>query len=257
MKKSNSYNSFLLRHIGSAEQETNEMLKEIGVPSLDQLIKETLPQQIKLEKELHLDPPMTEKEFLDYIHSVSQKNKIAKSYIGMGYYPTITPAVIQRNILENPGWYTQYTPYQAEISQGRLEALLNFQTMVSDLTGLPIANASLLDEATSAAEAMLMFYHAVDPAVKKKFFVDKNVLPQTLDVLLTRSAPRQIEIVVDDYAKITFDETYFGALIQYPNSDGEVINYESFVSDAHQKNIKVVVAADLLSLALLKAPGEF
>jgi len=257
MPQAYSYKSFLRRHIGSSEKESNEMLKEIGVSSLNQLIEETVPQQIKLEKDIQLDPPMTEKEFLDYIHSVAQKNKIAKSYIGMGYYPTITPAVIQRNILENPGWYTQYTPYQAEISQGRLEALLNFQTMVSDLTGLPIANASLLDEATSAAEAMLMFFHSGNSSTKNKFFVDEKVFPQTLDVLLNRANPNGIEITVGDFSKINLDETYFGTLVQYPNSDGSVINYESFINTSHQKNIKVVVAADLLSLALLKAPGEF
>lgn len=257
MPQAYSYKSFLRRHIGSSEKETNEMLKEIGVSSLDQLIDETIPTQIKLEKDLKLDPPMTEKEFLDYIHSIAQKNKIAKSYIGMGYYPTITPAVIQRNILENPGWYTQYTPYQAEISQGRLEALLNFQTMVSDLTGLPISNASLLDEATSAAEAMLMFFHSGNNSEKNKFFVDEKVFPQTLDVLLNRANPNGIEITVGDFSKVNLDETYFGTLLQYPNSDGAVIHYESFITTSHQKNIKVVVAADLLSLALLKAPGEF
>lgn len=257
MPQAYSYKSFLSRHIGSSEKETNEMLKEIGVSSLDQLIDETIPTQIKLEKELNLDPPMTEKEFLDYINSVAQKNIVAKSYIGMGYYPTITPAVIQRNILENPGWYTQYTPYQAEISQGRLEALLNFQTMVSDLTGLPIANASLLDEATSAAEAMLMFFHSGNSSVKNKFFVDEKVFPQTLDVLLNRANPNGIKITVGDFEKINLDETYFGVLLQYPNSDGSVINYENFIDTVHQKNIKVVVSADLLSLALLKAPGEF
>ncbi|MDP1994221.1 MAG: glycine dehydrogenase, partial [Ignavibacteria bacterium] len=257
MPQAYSYKSFLRRHIGSSEKETNEMLKEIGVSSLDQLIDETIPTPIKLEKELNLDPPMTESEFLDYIHSVAQKNIIAKSYIGMGYYPTITPAVIQRNILENPGWYTQYTPYQAEISQGRLEALLNFQTMVSDLTGLPIANASLLDEATSAAEAMLMFFHSGNSSIKNKFFVDEKVFPQTLDVLLNRANPNGIEITVGDFSKVNLDETYFGTLVQYPNSDGAVINYESFINTSHQKNVKVVVAADLLSLALLKAPGEF
>ncbi len=257
MPQAYSYKSFLRRHIGSSEKETNEMLKEIGVNSLEQLIDETIPTQIKLEKELSLDNPLTEKEFLDHIHSIAQKNRIAKSYIGMGYYPTITPAVIQRNILENPGWYTQYTPYQAEISQGRLEALLNFQTMVSDLTGLPIANASLLDEATAAAEAMLMFFHSGNNSAKNKFFVDEKVFPQTLDVLINRANPNGIEIIVGDYKKINLDETYFGALLQYPNSDGAVITYESFIRDAHQKNIKMVVAADLLSLALLKAPGEF
>jgi len=257
MPHAHSYNSFLHRHIGPSEQETNEMLQEIGVRSINQLLEETLPQQIKLEKELHLDLPMTENEFLKFIHSVAQKNKIAKSYIGLGYYPTITPAVIQRNILENPGWYTSYTPYQAEISQGRLEALLNFQTMVSDLTALPIANASLLDEATSAAEAMLMFFHAGNPSLKKKFFVDEKVFLQTLDVLLNRANPNGIEVIVGDFEKLNMGETYFGALLQYPNSDGEVVDYENFISGAHQKNIKVVVAADLLSLALVKAPGEF
>ena len=257
MPQAYSYKSFLRRHIGPSEKETNEMLHAVGVDSLDQLIQETIPTQIKLEKELTLDPSMTEKEFLDYIHSVAQKNIVAKSYIGQGYYPTITPPVIQRNILENPGWYTQYTPYQAEISQGRLEALLNFQTMVTDLTGLPIANASLLDEATAAAEAMLMFFHSGNNSTKNKFFVDAKVFPQTLDVLLNRANPNRIEIISGEFANAELDDSYFGALLQYPNSDGEVLNYESFIGEAHQKNIKVVVAADLLSLALLKAPGEF
>jgi len=257
MPNTNSYKSFLHRHLGSSQQETNEMLKTIGVATLNQLIDGTIPPQIKLENELSLDSPMTEKEFLDHIFSIAEKNKIAKSYIGLGYYPSITPPVIQRNILENPGWYTQYTPYQAEISQGRLEALLNFQTMVADLTGLPIANASLLDEATAAAEAMLMFFHSGNNSAKNKFFVDEKVFPQTLDVLLNRANPNGIEIVVGEFEKENLDESYFGALLQYPNSDGAVIDYEQFISASHQKNIKVVVAADLLSLALLKAPGEF
>src|SRR3989339_1806656 len=256
MPQAYSYKSFLRRHIGSSEKETNEMLKEIGVSSLDQLIDETIPTPIKLEKELNLDPPMTESEFLDYIHSVAQKNIVAKSYIGMGYYPTITPAVIQRNILENPGWYTQYTPYQAEIAQGRLEALMNFQTMIIDLTGLPIANASLLDEGTAAAEAMSMFFH-ISKSKAHKFFVSDDCFPQTIDVMRTRAVPLGIELIVGKFSDVTFTDEYFGMLLQYPSDKGEVYDYKNLIESAHQKNIFTVVAADLLSLTLLPPPGKF
>jgi len=249
--------TFLHRHIGPSQSETKEMLEAIGVSSLTHLIEETLPEQIKIAHNLTLDDPLTEQEFNEYVTGLAQKNKVAKSYMGMGYSPAITPAVIQRNILENPGWYTQYTPYQAEISQGRLEALLNFQTMVSDLTAMPVANASLLDEATAAAEAMLMFAHGATDPKKTKFFVDNNVLPQTIDVLFNRAEPSGITLVIDDFANTVLDEAFIGALVQYPNANGEIFEYENFISSAHAKNIKVAVAADLLSLALLKAPGEF
>src|SRR3989339_862476 len=248
MPQAYSYKSFLRRHIGSSEKETNEMLKEIGVSSLDQLIDETIPTPIKLEKELNLDPPMTESEFLDYIHSVAQKNIVAKSYIGMGYYPTITPAVIQRNILENPGWYTQYTPYQAEIAQGRLEALMNFQTAVVDLTGLPIANASLLDEGTAAAEAMAMLHTVSKNKSANIFFVSEECFPQTIDVLKTRSKPLGIELLIGNHRTVELNDKIYGLLVQYPSCDGEIYDYKEFFNKADRLGILKVVAADLLSL---------
>lgn len=246
------------RHIGPAGQETTEMLKTIGVNSVEQLIEETIPADIRLKKEIALDEPMPEHEFLEYIREIASKNIIAKSYIGMGYYPTILPPVIQRNILENPGWYTQYTPYQAEISQGRLEALLNFQTMISDLTALPVANASLLDEGTAAAEAMLMLFASSKSNKKNftKFFVDKYVFPQTLKVMETRAIPHGIRIVTGDYDSIDFSEGYFGILLQYPNSNGEIIDYKKIIDSAKQNGVYVVMAADLLSLSILTPPGE-
>lgn len=248
---------FVNRHIGPNENEINEMLQTINVNSLDDLINETIPSQIRLKKELNLDDPVTEYRFLENLKKIAKKNKVYKSYIGMGYHPTRTPGVIQRNILENPGWYTQYTPYQAEISQGRLEALMNFQTMVIDLTGLPIANASLLDEGTAAAEAMSMFYHVTKNRNANKFFVSDECFPQTIDVLRTRANPLGIELVIGNFLNESLSEEYFGALIQYPSDKGEVHEYSDFIAQAHQKNILVAVTADLLSLTLLTPPGEF
>ena len=230
--------------------------------SLDNLIDETIPNGIRLNKDLSalsgLDEPVTEYRFIENLKKIARKNKVYKSYIGMGYYPTRVPAVIQRNILENPGWYTQYTPYQAEISQGRLEALMNFQTMVIDLTGLPIANASLLDEGTAAAEAMTMFLHSSKKQENAgKFFISENCFPQTIDVIRTRAVPLGIELVIGNYNEINLTEDYFGLLLQYPDNKGEAIDYSEIIKSAHEKNILVAVASDLLSLALLTPPGEF
>src|SRR4029077_8033516 len=221
---------------GIAEDETNEMLKTVGVNSIDELIDKTVPSTIRMKHELRLPDAMSEHEYLQHIKNVSLKNKIFKNYIGQGYYDTITPSVILRNVFENPGWYTQYTPYQAEISQGRLESLLNFQTMVSDLTGLPIANASLLDEATAAAEAMNMFFHHVnktDEIRSPKFFVDNEIFPQTKDVIVTRATPLGIRIVFGDYKKAKIDNTFFGAIVQYPNNLGSIEDYRDFVNTVH------------------------
>jgi glycine dehydrogenase len=247
------------RHIGPGEEEIKEMLKVIGVKSVEQLIDETIPSNIRLNKELNLDEPLSEYKFIDHLRKIANKNKVFKSYIGMGYYPAILPAVIQRNILENPGWYTQYTPYQAEISQGRLEALINFQTMVIDLTGMAIANASLLDEGTAAAEAMSMLY-----SLRKKgkedaniFFVSNDCFPQTIEVLKTRANPLGIELQIGDHNSLKLNEKVFGMLLQYPADSGEIYDYSSLINTAHQNNINVVVAADLLSLTLLTPPGEF
>ncbi|MGB8191662.1 MAG: aminomethyl-transferring glycine dehydrogenase [Chitinophagaceae bacterium] len=253
-------NEFTGRHIGPDDAETAEMLRTIGVNSLEELISRTVPQSIRMDHELKIPAAMSESEYLHHIKEVSLKNKLFKSYIGQGYYDTHTPAVILRNIFENPGWYTQYTPYQAEISQGRLESLLNFQTMVSDLTGLPIANASLLDEGTAAAEAMTMFFNALnrdhDHITRPKFFVDNDTFPQTIDVIATRAFPVGIELVTGDYRSATLDETYFGALVQYPNDKGSVEDYRAFIEKAHAVNAYVVMATDLLALTLLTPPGE-
>ncbi len=252
---------FSSRHIGPNQQETEAMLKTIGVDSLDKLIDETVPANIRLKKSLDIPPAMSEYEYLKHIKSLATKNKVFRTYIGLGYYGTIVPAPIQRNILENPGWYTAYTPYQAEIAQGRLEALLNFQTMVADLTGLPIANASLLDEGTAAAEAMIMLYNSRNKDLVKnganKFFVSDECFPQTIDILKTRSAPLGIELVIGDYRTLNSEGKVFGALLQYPGKDGNVEDYSSFVKTAHEQNILVAVAADILSLALLTPPGEW
>ena len=250
---------FETRHIGPDADEIKEMLKLCGVNSIDQLIDETVPSDIHLKNKLKLDDPLSEFEFVQHIKSVASKNKVYKSYIGMGYYPSILPPVIQRNILENPGWYTQYTPYQAEIAQGRLEALLNFQTAVSDLTALPIANASLLDEATSAAEAMVMFFNnrKKDKTNSNKFFVSNEVYPQTIDVLKTRSKPLGIDLVIDDHNKIELSNDFFGLLVQYPALNGEIYDYSDLFSKAVDLGILKVVAADILSLTLLTPPGEF
>jgi len=254
-------NAFALRHIGPNEEDQNQMLKTIGVDSLDQLIYETIPDDIRLKKGLELDEPMTENEYLIHVHELSKKNKVYKTYIGLGYHPTILPAVIQRNILENPGWYTAYTPYQAEIAQGRLEALLNFQTMITDLTGMEIANASLLDESTAAAEAMSLLFSVREREQKRaeinKFFVSEQVLPQTISVLHTRAIPIGIELIIGDENDFEFSSEYFGALLQYPGKNGQIPNLKSFVEKANQAQIKVAVAADILSLIKLESPGKF
>ncbi|WP_034043403.1 aminomethyl-transferring glycine dehydrogenase [Wocania ichthyoenteri] len=254
-------NAFALRHIGPREDDQNLMLKTIGVDSLDQLIHETVPDDIRLKNGLNLDEPMTEHEYLLHIHDLSKLNKARKTYIGLGYHPNVMPAVIQRNILENPGWYTAYTPYQAEIAQGRLEALLNFQTMVIDLTGMEIANASLLDESTAAAEAMSLLFAVRERSQKKagvnKFFVSKNILPQTLSLLQTRANPIGIELVIGDEDIFSFSNEFFGAILQYPGKDGQITDIKSFISKANDAEIKVAVAADILSLVKLEAPGKF
>ena len=248
---------FVDRHIGPDNDEINEMLKTIGVESLEKLISETIPSNIRLSEKLNLDDPVTEFRFLENLKKIAAKNKVFKSYIGMGYYPTRVPAVVRRNVLENPGWYTQYTPYQAEIAQGRLEALMNFQTMIIDLTGLPIANASLLDEGTAAAEVMSMFLHITKNRNANKFFVSDNCFPQTIDVIKTRAIPLGIELVIGNVFSTTFNDDYFGILFQYPSDKGDIYDYRSIVESAHQKNILAVVAADILSLTLLTPPGEF
>ncbi len=254
-------NAFALRHIGPTEDDQNLMLKTLGVDSLDQLIYETIPDDIRLKNGLNLEAPMTEHEYLLHIHELSKKNKAYKTYIGLGYHPTILPAVIQRNILENPGWYTAYTPYQAEIAQGRLEALLNFQTMVIDLTGMEIANASLLDESTAAAEAMSLLFSVRERHQKKaginKFFVSKNILPQTLSLLQTRATPIGIELVIGNEDTFDFSSEFFGAILQYPGKDGQITDIKTFITKANESQIKVAVAADILSLIKLEAPGKF
>lgn len=251
---------FQPRHIGPNENETAQMLKVAGVKDLDELMDKTVPAGIRMQGELNLPAPMSEFEYLQHIKEVSLKNKVFKSYIGQGYYDTITPSVILRNIFENPAWYTQYTPYQAEISQGRLESLLNYQTMVSDLTGLPIANASLLDEGTAAAEAMTMFFNTLNKDThnisRPKFFVDEETFPQTKDVVITRAIPVGIEVVFGDYKKAVIDNTYFGALVQYPNDKGSIEDYRDFINKVHGVGGFVAMATDLLALTLLTPPGE-
>lgn len=254
-------NSFALRHIGPRPSNIDEMLTTIGVDSLDQLIYETLPDDIKLEKEIEVGEGMSEQEYAEHITKLANKNQVFKTYIGLGYHNTNLPAVIQRNILENPGWYTAYTPYQAEIAQGRLEALINFQTMITELTGMELANASLLDEATAAAEAMALLFAVRAKAKKKakanKFFVSQEVLPQTLSLLETRSKPLGIELVVGDHREFDFDSAYFGALLQYPGKSGEIFDYQEFIEKCKALEIKTAVAADILSLVKLKAPGDY
>ncbi|NNC81986.1 MAG: aminomethyl-transferring glycine dehydrogenase [Flavobacteriales bacterium] len=253
---------FAKRHIGpSTDSEVEAMLKAIGEDSVDSLVEKTIPQAIRLKEDLELPEAMSEWEYLAHMKDLAEQNLLYRSYMGMGYYGTITPPTIVRNILENPGWYTAYTPYQAEIAQGRLEALLNFQTVVSDLTGLELANASLLDEGTAAAEAMLMFYNIRSREQVKhgvnKLFIDENVFPQTLAVMQTRAEAMGIEIVTGEYAESNLDEGFFGVFIQYPAGDGLVRDYSDFVEFCHSKEIKVVVASDLLSLTLLPSPGSW
>lgn len=252
---------FVSRHIGPREDDIAEMLKVIGVKSLDELIDQTVPANIRLEKPLNLSNGLTEREYFRKILKIAQKNKVFNTYIGMGWYDTITPAVILRNILENPVWYTSYTPYQAEISQGRLEALLNFQTMVCEMTAMPLANSSLLDEATAAAEAMHMMYslrsRAQEKAGANVCFVDELIWPQTLDVLITRAEPLGIELKIGDFKDAVVGENWFGAILQYPNSNGEIEDYSGFTKAVHEKGCKVAVATDLLALSLLTPPGEW
>lgn len=250
---------FEKRHLGNSASSTQELLKEIKVDSLNKLIEETIPNDIINHEGLDIPDALTEFEYLKLIRGKAAKNKVYKTYIGQGYYGTIMPAAIRRNIFENPGWYSQYTPYQAEIAQGRLEALLNFQTMVSDLTGLPIANASLLDDATAAAEAMSMFFAQKNKRknTSPKFFVDKNTFSQIIDVLKTRAQPLDIELVIEDYQSIKLDESYFGALVQYPNSEGKVADYKYFSAKLKEHDIYLTVVADILSLAILTPPGEW
>lgn len=253
--------AFALRHIGPRDTDHKAMLETIGVDSLDQLIFETVPDNIKLETPLNLESAMSEQEYAAHINGLAAKNKVFKSYIGLGYNPANLPAVIQRNILENPGWYTAYTPYQAEIAQGRLEALLNYQTMVTDLTGMELANASLLDEGTAAAEAMALLFAVRERQQKKdkvaKFFVADDVLPQTQSVLKTRALPLGIELVFGDADTFEATNEYFGAIIQYPGTSGQILDIEAFIAKANDAQIKVAVAADILSLVLLEAPGKF
>ncbi|RPD49608.1 glycine dehydrogenase (aminomethyl-transferring) [Hymenobacter sediminis] len=248
---------FVDRHNGPDEAAVAEMLRTIGVASIDQLIDETVPAAIRLKKPLNLPAALTERAFLAKFKRIAGQNKLFKNYIGLGYHDTQLPAVIQRNILENPGWYTAYTPYQAEIAQGRLEALINYQTMVIDLTGLEIANASLLDEGTAAAETLHMFHSLTKKKNATRYFVSDQVLPQTIDVLRTRATPLGIELVVGDHRTVDLtDESLFGAILQYPAADGAVYDYTDFISKAHDNNLFVTVAADLLALTLLTPPGE-
>jgi glycine dehydrogenase len=248
-------NSFARRHIGPNESEIAAMLRTVGYESMDALIDATVPKNIRLNRALELPEAKSEHEALSELRAIARKNTVGRSFLGAGYSDCITPPVIQRNILENPGWYTAYTPYQAELAQGRLEALLNFQTMITDLTAMEIANASLLDEATAAAEAMTLC-HAAVPG-RKKFFVAKNCHPQTIAVVKTRAQPLGIEVVVGDFATCKFDDAVFGGLVQYPATDGAIFDYSEFVREAHRGGALVVVAADILALTLLKPPGEF
>lgn len=256
MSKPQFNDRFIDRHIGPRDSEIEEMLKVVGADSLDDLMDKTIPESIRMKSEMKLDEPLTEYEMLSEINKIASENDLYKNYIGMGYYPTILPPVIQRNILENPGWYTQYTPYQAEISQGRLEALLNFQTLITEMTGLPIANASLLDEGTAVAEAMLMSKANTKNKSAKKLFVSEKIFPQTKEVLITRAIPRNIEVVFGDCKNIDLDESYFAVILQYPDNEGNVNDYRGFIEKAHSKKLFVIISADLLSLALLTPPGE-
>ena len=254
-------NSFQRRHIGPSNAGQEKMLATIKADSLDQLIDETVPDNIRLKNPLDLEAAMSEYQYLEHITALSEKNKVFKSYIGLGYHEAIVPSVIQRNILENPGWYTAYTPYQAEIAQGRLEALLNYQTMVCDLTGMELANASLLDESTAAAEAMALLFDVRERSKKKagahKFFVSDEILPQTVSLLQTRSIPIGIELVIGNHEDFDFADDFFGAILQYPGKFGQVFDYESFAAKTNDNDIKIAVAADILSLVKLKAPGKF
>ncbi len=258
MKLNTTYQEqFQSRHIAPNAADTAKMLKTIGVSTLDELIGQTIPQKIRLTKPLNLPAAKSEFDYLNTLKQTASKNKVFKSFIGKGYYDVIVPGVIQRNILENPGWYTQYTPYQAEIAQGRLQALLNFQTMVIDLTGMEIANASLLDEGTAAAEAMFMQYSLRKNNSANVFFVSEEVFPQTIDILKTRSEPYGIELKIGDHRTVELTDEMFGAIVQYPAGNGAVYNYADFAAKGHEKGIKLTVVADIMSLALLTPPGEW
>ncbi len=252
---------FLNRHLGPGPQELSHMLNTVGVSTLEELIDQTIPASIRYPEEPELSEAMSEQQFLEHIRALGRKNKIYKTYIGLGYYGTITPPVIQRNILENPGWYTSYTPYQAEISQGRLEALLNYQTMISDLTGLPIANASLLDEATAAAEAMIMAFNSRPRDLVKQnactFFISEDLFPQTIAVIQTRALPLGIKIIAGNHRNPDLPEGCFGGIVQYPDQYGRIEDYRAFVDKLHGKQAIAIVASDLLSLVLLTPPGEW
>jgi glycine dehydrogenase len=251
-----SLDTFARRHIGPQRDEIAAMLKATGYQSLDELTNAVLPKAIRLQRPLDLPAPRGERDALEALRKIFSNNKVMRSFLGLGYYDTATPSVIQRNIFENPGWYTAYTPYQAEIAQGRLEALLNFQTMVADLTGLDIANASLLDEATACAEAMTMLHAVRINEGSHRFFVSNACHPQTLDVVRTRALPQGIEVVIGDALEFNPDSSYFGALLQYPDTNGAILDFTKFIQLVHQVGGKVAVATDLLALTLLKPPGE-
>jgi len=256
-----STDKFSDRHIGPRGNDIKEMLSVVNTTSIQQLIDETIPEKIHLKSAMNLPEALSESRFAEHMKGIAKKNKNYRSYIGMGYFNTILPGVIQRNILENPGWYTAYTPYQAEIAQGRLEALLNYQTMVSELTGMEIANASLLDEGTAAAEAMTLLYNSRSRKQKKenvsKFFVSELCYPQTIEILKTRTIPIGVELVVGCHDEMEVNEEFFGAILQYPAKYGEVIDYADFVFQLKTKEVGVIVAADLLSLTLLTPPAEW
>src|SRR5437588_1651285 len=257
----NAFTTFADRHIGPSPEETAQMLREVGFTNLDALVDATIPKNIRLDRVLELPAAKSENDALAELRALASQNRIARNFIGAGYSDTITPPLIQRNILENPGWYTAYTPYQAELAQGRLEALVNFQTMVTDLTALDIAHASLLDEATAAAEAMALCHHAVAAVAGRglpnRFFAADNCHPQTIAVVRTRARPLGIEIVTGNFSNFKFDDTIFAALVQYPATDGAIYDYEKFAKAAHDAGALFVVAADILALTLLKPPGQF
>ena len=251
---------FSLRHIGPSDEDIKKMLDIMGLDSIEKLLNETIPKTIRLKEPLKIPNGIGEHEFAREIRKLSEENKIFDCYIGLGYNPTILPGVIQRNILENPGWYTSYTPYQAEIAQGRLEALFNYQTMVCDLTKMDLANASLLDEGTAAAEAMIMLFNNRNKEKKLNdfnyFYVDKNIFPQTLSILETRSNPLGIKLIIEDLNKINFNKKFFGGIFQYPGKNGKIEDLNPIIKKFKEKEINTIVAADLLSLTIINPPGE-
>ena len=252
-----NFNSFALRHIGLSQTDIDNLLNQLGYESLEEFSKSALPKNIFIEEKLELNDAMSEEEALKALKEIAKENTVYRSFIGQGYYGTVIPKVILRNVFENPGWYTSYTPYQAEISQGRLEALINFQTMVGDLTGFEIANASLLDEATAAAESMTLAQR-IGKSKSHKFFIDQNCFPQTISVVTARAKPIGIEVIVGDPQQLDSlnKEIYFGALLQYPGNDGAVIDFSKQIEHVHEQNGLVIMATDLLALTLLKSPGE-